>query len=336
MSSSHDIIVIGAGVLGLCSAVELARRGHSVLVVDPGQPSASSVAAGMIAPAAEAWADFAASGAEHAALFTQARDLWPEFSDRLDIALHRDGLEWRGPDADAVADAWSKWGFPVTRNPRLFTPADWRVAPEPALAAMRRAPGLDLLEGKAVSVFETGRHDWLVTLADGAEASARAVVVATGVGGLDGPPDLTAALARISPIRGQLGFMALDRSGPVVRGAPGYVAPAEGGAVFGATMDFGRMDLKPDADAGAVMAWACLAMVDADPGGPIDWRVGIRGASPDGLPMAGHVANGLFIALAPRRNGWLLGPMVGQVVADAVAGRKAGPNAEAFDPARFP
>ena len=44
-----EILVIGAGVLGLCTAVELTRRGHDVRVLDPGERNASSVAAGMIA-----------------------------------------------------------------------------------------------------------------------------------------------------------------------------------------------------------------------------------------------------------------------------------------------
>ena len=49
--NSQDILVVGAGVLGLCTAAELARRGHAVTVVDPGGLNASAVAAGMIAPA---------------------------------------------------------------------------------------------------------------------------------------------------------------------------------------------------------------------------------------------------------------------------------------------
>ena len=45
---SYDVIVIGAGVLGLASAAELSARGLSVIVIDAGGPNASSVAAGMI------------------------------------------------------------------------------------------------------------------------------------------------------------------------------------------------------------------------------------------------------------------------------------------------
>ena len=76
------------------------------------------------------------------------------------------------------------------------------------------------------------------------------------------------------------------------------------------------------------------------PRGPVDWRVGVRGATPDGLPMAGQAAPGLWLALAPRRNGWLLAPLVGPVVSDAIEGRSVtggapGPDAAALDPLRF-
>ena len=69
----------------------------------------------------------------------------------------------------------------------------------------------------------------------------------------------------------------------------------------------------------------------------IDWRAGVRGATADGLPMAGAAPgeDGLFMALAPRRNGWLLGPLVGAVVADAIEGRAASMEARALDPGRF-
>ncbi len=50
-----DVVVVGAGVIGLSSAWRLAQRGASVVVVDPSPGSgASGVAAGMLAPVTEA------------------------------------------------------------------------------------------------------------------------------------------------------------------------------------------------------------------------------------------------------------------------------------------
>ena len=67
------MIVIGAGVLGLCTAAELAARGHAVTVIDPGAPNASSLAAGMIAPALESLLDDVTT--DRAALLRTSREL---------------------------------------------------------------------------------------------------------------------------------------------------------------------------------------------------------------------------------------------------------------------
>jgi glycine oxidase len=63
---------------------------------------------------------------------------------------------------------------------------------------------------------------------------------------------------------------------------------------------------------------------------------GVRGAAPDGLPIAGALpVPGLFAATAPRRNGWLLAPMVAEVVAAAIAGETDALAGNAFRPDRF-
>ena len=50
---SWDVIIAGAGVIGLSLALELRQRGATVLVLDRAEPGseASSAAAGMLAPA---------------------------------------------------------------------------------------------------------------------------------------------------------------------------------------------------------------------------------------------------------------------------------------------
>ena len=49
--------------------------------------------------------------------------------------------------------------------------------------------------------------------------------------------------------------------------------------------------------------------------------------------MAGAAEDGLHLALGPRRNGWLLGPLVASVVADEVEGRSS--KEPALSPHRF-
>ena len=50
---SWDVIIAGAGIIGVSLALELRQRGATVLVLDRGEPGgeASSAAAGMLAPA---------------------------------------------------------------------------------------------------------------------------------------------------------------------------------------------------------------------------------------------------------------------------------------------
>jgi glycine oxidase len=43
----------------------------------------------------------------------------------------------------------------------------------------------------------------------------------------------------------------------------------------------------------------------------------------------------VILAVGARRNGWLLAPMVGHVVAACVLDRDLGPYARRFDPLRF-
>ena len=74
------VLVRGAGIIGLAVAEELLLRGHRVRVVDPAPCSgASGVAAGMLAPAAEA--SWAAPGVLDLGLRGLA--LWPGYAERL-------------------------------------------------------------------------------------------------------------------------------------------------------------------------------------------------------------------------------------------------------------
>src|SRR5919201_2769067 len=55
-SRSHDLVVVGAGVIGLAIAWRATRRGLRPLVLEAGEPAdgATGVAAGMLAPVTEA------------------------------------------------------------------------------------------------------------------------------------------------------------------------------------------------------------------------------------------------------------------------------------------
>jgi glycine oxidase len=330
---SCDIVVIGAGVLGLSVAVELTVRGHDIRVVDPGLPNASSVAAGMIAPAFESLLDGA--DAERAALLRAAAAFWPAFAARSGLALDMTPAEWRGSDADKVAEALNRLGFLAeAEDNAVRTESDVRIDAEAALEALKVGLGEALVIAGARTV-ERVAEGWRVETTAGL-IEARRLVIATGVAAaLPGLPEAVASIIDgIEPIAGQIGRAGVSLTDRVVRGEGGYIAPAASGSLIGATMVRGSRATAADPAASARLVEVAARLSGAS-ASDVEWRGGVRGATADGLPLAGSVGDGLHLALAPRRNGWLLGPLVARVVADGIEGRPRGSHAAALEPLRF-
>lgn len=335
-----EVCVVGGGVLGLATASELTARGYSVVVVDPGGGNASGVAAGMLAPAMESLLDPVTR--PHARLLKHARDLWPAFAMRHGLALERDGAEWVGADAAERAAELADMGFEVELGEgRLWTPEDWRIDAPAALERLRR--DLNLVTAQVASLRAVA-DGWDLTLSDGRTSTARKLVLATGAApAIAGAPEAASRLIdAIQPIRGQIARVAGVTLGVTsgvasgVRRARGvYLAPSDGGLRMGATMETGRRDLTPDPEVMAGLGEAARLAFGAAPE-VLEIRVGVRGATDDGLPLAGATeAADLFLALAPRRNGWLLAPLVARTVADAVDDLSPSPWAAALSPDRF-
>jgi glycine oxidase len=147
----------------------------------------------------------------------------------------------------------------------------------------------------------------------------------------------------LAPIKGQiLRFPGAGPAhGPVVRGEGVYVAPSAFGAVVGATMEEGRADRDIDPEAVARLAAGARRLFPALEAAGVEARAGVRAATPDGLPLVGPSATeeGLvarvLVARGARRNGWLLAPLVAEVLLDRLTGRPVSVAAAAFDPGRF-
>lgn len=322
---SIDVIVVGAGVLGLAVAAELNRRGRQAAVLAPDELSASALAAGMLAPAFECVLD--AEAAPHAGLLRRARDLWPDFAETIGVQIIRDGAEWRGPDPHAMGRRLVEAGFEALETADgVMTPDDWRLNPAQALTALGRTSARTVGRLVALDGDEGG---FVLTTDTGQTLSARQVVLASGWR----PLECGIRLPPIRPIKGQA--LRLSGASPerVLRGKGVYVVPATGGAVIGATMGEGRSDTAADVEITAELMQRALEIwPEMGEASDVQAFVGVRGASPDGLPVAGRIAPGLAVALGPRRNGWLLAPMVAAVVTDALDGEvDPGP----FDPGRF-
>jgi glycine oxidase len=119
--------------------------------------------------------------------------------------------------------------------------------------------------------------------------------------------------------------------------APGvYLCRTGSEAVLGATMEPGLADEAVDAAAvDRLLERAAPLLIGL---GEAHWRpaVGVRAATPDGLPMVGPSRTpGVILAVGARRNGWLLAPLVARLARDLAEGRPTDPLARRFDPARF-
>ena len=257
------------------------------------------------------------------------------YSAATGVRLDRDLAEWCGGNVEVLAARLAALGLEHAYDReagRLTTNEDWKVEPAQALAALTQ--GVRRLEGCATALSRSGGRWRIETTAGSVEVDQ--VVLATGTGAaLEGLPEAVATLmALISPIRGQIGLVNERLVDHVVRGPGAYVAPMGAGCVIGATMEAGERSLTPDPERCAQMLDAAWAVLGQTPRAlEIEWRAGVRGATPDGLPIAGAVGQGLHLAVGPRRNGWLLGSLVASVVADEVEGR---PSKEpALAPRRF-
>jgi glycine oxidase len=349
------VAVVGGGVLGFCTALSVARAGARVVLYESHAlgDNASGVAAGMLAPAFEAVLDPLSAG--HLHLLRAARNLWPSFLEALDLpgALNRSGAVWaaRPGDEDRLADigrrligegaaAEALSGAEMGALHRgladdviggVMAPEDWLLDPFSLLPAMRDA--FQRLGGSVVEARAAPLGDALQV--DGMALQADAMVLAAGAEA-SAWTHLAPELGVVSPVKGQILHLdAPPACGPVVRGGFGYVAPQGRGAVVGATMQAGLSDRGTDAktlahlQAGAAGLFPHLAAASGQ------GRAGVRASTPDGLPLVGRSSRSdLLLALGARRNGWLLGPMAGEMIVATLSGRDAGPYAAAFDPCR--
>lgn len=355
--SGLSVTVAGAGVLGLACAFRLVEAGAAVTLCDPAgaADNASGVAAGMLAPAFESVLD--GQGEAGPELLLAARDRWealleaigaPQttidrtgavFVGTVDDADRAEALEARFADLglkaqrlDGAAVAALQPGLAPDLAWGLFSADDWRLAP--ALAMKTLAEAFERAGGRRVRAsLELAPGGWRI---EGAPAS-DLVLLATGADAAE----LSAwapELAVLQPVKGQIvHFEGGPTAGVTLRNRHGYVAPQRGGAIAGATMEPGRRDRDLDPAVLATLRERAATLVPALAEAPSRGLAGVRGATPDGLPLVGRSVGDarLLLAVGARRNGWLIAPLVAEMIAFVAGGGQGGPYAAALDPARF-
>jgi glycine oxidase len=348
------IVVIGAGLIGLGIAYELAKRGADVRVVDASAPgrAASWAGAGMLAPYTEAAVD-----AAFAAFCARSLTLYPAYVEELhergsvDARLRLDGtlevafdaagaerLERRVAElADqGVGARWLSSAEVRRSEPAVGTceggaaiTGEGQVdnrrlgrALEAACAALR-VP-IDTETG-SVALEADARRVLGVRTSEGFRP-ANAVVNACGAwaGALAGVPEDSRIPVR--PVKGQMLALAAPRG--LVRRVlwvPGaYLVPRDDGRLLvGATVEEAGFDVRVTARGQHALLDAALAALPslAELTVSETWA-GLRPGSPDHKPFIGATRlAGYFVAAGHYRNGILLTPATALAVADALEGK---------------
>ncbi|MEV7688621.1 glycine oxidase ThiO [Streptomyces bungoensis] len=186
-----------------------------------------------------------------------------------------------------------------------------------------------------------------VTTADGTALAAGQVVLAAGSlsGRLAGVPE--AVLPPVRPVKGQVLRLTVPRRcapflsrtvRAVVRGSQVYLVPRENGElVVGATSEELGWDTTVTAGGVYELLRDAHELVPGITELPLtETRAGLRPGSPDNAPLLGPSGlDGLLLATGHYRNGVLLTPVTGDVMAEVLTAGALPAEARPFAPQRF-
>jgi glycine oxidase len=346
-----NVVIVGAGVIGLMCAVRLAKIGVRVTVLEAHDentsvwgPTASASAAGMLSPLTE-------TASPHDALALASLDLWRSW---------RDGAEW----ADAVR---FDGAIVAAAHPEVTTRAQamGREARQLSASQFRKRTGFAANVYNAVFLADEGFADPLRTLSGlvmqarahgvrvnfkqdvlsltartvetyaGATFEADVILLTPGVWATDELMAIAPALKHVRPAKGCLVPVSLAHAlAPNLHGPGFYMVKQHNQVVLGSTLDFDRTDRRIDSAQVETLLGAANALLPGEVRAtPKPWT-GIRPMSPDGWPIIGPTGD-VLIAAGHSRNGWLLAPITAEIITAYVMGEPIPPEWAALSPDRF-
>ena len=372
LPKTSDVVIIGGGVIGLAIARELVRGGVSdVTLIERASlgAEASSAAAGMLAPQAEAdRAD------DFFYLTCRSRDMYPKFASDLreetglDIELETTGTLYLGFSDHDVHElkqryAWqTEAGLPV----QLLTPAEAQTLETgisdgvqlalkfpldtqvenrrlvTALSTSNQQLGVRLVTGTTVKTLNV-KHGSIcgIETSQGTVATPNVVIAGGAWTSTLNVPDKALPDIGIEPVRGQmLCFEANPQiARHVVYSPRGYIVPRRDGRLLaGSTTEFAGFDRRVTAAGVQSITSSALEICPAISSLPLaaSWA-GLRPRAADGLPVLGPCAEieGVFYATGHYRNGILLAPVTGELIAASIIEKAFDPALDIFSPDRF-
>ncbi len=340
LSPPQHVIIVGAGALGLLTALELHRRGLRVSLIERGQAGRESswAGGGILSPilpwnypepiwrlsrrsldlypalgtelAEQTGVDPELSATGAISLDPQPREqafAWCE-RERLEAQAWRGRLHAGGPEQSGIALPW----IGHVRNPRLCR----------ALRLRLLQLGVELIEHCAVDGWrvEAGRVVG-VRMAAG-ERRADAVVLAAGAWSAQ----LEASLP-VAPVRGQMLLLGCEpgRLASIVFRNGRYLIPRRDGRILvGSTVENAGFDTFVDAQAREELLGFAVEVLGREVADQIEHHwAGLRPGTRDELPYIGEHPDlpGLFLNTGHYRNGLIMGPASAELLADLMLGR---------------
>lgn len=367
-----DVIIVGGGVIGLTIARALRQRGvREVMLIERGSlgAEASWAAGGILAPQVEV-----DHKDDFFQLACQSRDLYPELAASLkeetgvDVELDQSGtlslgftdadeaelrhrFEWQndaglevewldGDEARRIEPAIS-----AEVRCALHFPKDFQVENRRLIGALVRANeelGTHIVTGSSVNAIriESQRVSGIET--SSGPVSTDVVVLAAGAWvSLIQSPDASLPPIFVEPVRGQMICFAAHPqiARHVIYSSRGYLVPRRDGRVLaGSTAEqvgFARGVTNEGLAAIKSMAKEIAPETTSLP--EIGSWSGFRPKAKDGLPVLGPTTaiEGLLYATGHYRNGILLAPVTGELIAAAILDGVWPESLKSFSPDRF-
>jgi glycine oxidase len=339
---SWDVIIAGAGIIGVSLALELRERGATVLVLDRAEPGseASSVAAGMLAAADPETPELLRP------LAMESARMFPAFVHKLESAGNTQ-VDFRRAGTIALL----KESTVPSEYRRLSSGELQRLEPsvhsarhsaffvqedsvDPFLltqAALIAAQNLGVEIRGHTPVTEIRAHENAVEVVAGANTSSAASAVDCR-GAWSGAP--------VRPRKGQMLYVHPRTSvlQHVLRAPEVYIVPRSSGKVLiGATVEDVGFDKSVNPSVIDQLVAAAGKYLSELASAPItqSWA-GLRPGTPDDLPIIGPTdTRRVFVATGHFRNGILLAPITAQIMADLVQGLSLSLDIRTFSPKRF-
>jgi glycine oxidase len=366
--SDAEAIVVGAGVIGAAIAFELASRGARVRVLERGTPAsgATYASAGMLVPYAETepgsllqqiCGESLARYDEFVSRVRQIVDVPVEYVRRgtLQVAVDEQGHR----HLESTVRALSAHGIPCELlDGRAARAAEPALSPTIVSGAIVHVHGFVAAEPLTRALLAAAQRNGAVLetevevthvapLQSGAECETsrgirRATQVVIAAGCWSGQLPVHGQPRKpVRPVRGQLVYLA-GRERPFSRilWGPGcyIVGWADGSILVGATVEEVGFDEQVTAGGVSLLLRESTSLVPGLTSATfVGARVGLRPATPDGLPVIGASAEAPHIVYATGhyRNGVLLAPITAAMVADLLMDERRHPALESLGPDRF-